>query len=56
MFKVKNGRTIGIFEIYSKLTMKASELRQRHRSGVFIVNFKQILLIVLKFLLLILNK
>ena len=35
-------------EIYSKLTLKTSELRGQWRySGVFIVNFKQILHIIL---------
>ena len=44
-------------EIYSKLTLKASELRgQWRRSGVSIVNFKQILHIILVFPLSTLNK
>ena len=43
-------------EICSKLTIKIPEWRQWRRSGVFIVNFEQILYIFLVFLFLNLNK
>ena len=43
-------------EICAKLTIKTPEQRQLRRSGVFIVNFKEISRIVLVFLLLTLNK
>ena len=43
-------------EIYSKLARNTQERRQRYRRGVFIVNFEQILHIVLSFPLLSLNK
>ena len=39
-------------EICSKLTIKTPEQRNRHRSGVVIVNFEQISQIALVFLLL----
>ena len=39
----------------SKLTIKTTERRQWHLSGVFIVSFEHILYIVLVFLLLTLN-
>ena len=45
-----------MFEICSKLTIKTPERRQERRSGVFIVNFKQISHIAVVFPLLILNK
>ena len=40
LFKVNNRTTRTICEIYSKLTMRASERRQVRRSNVFIVNFE----------------
>ena len=43
-------------EIYSKLTVKTTERRQRRRSVVFIVNSEQVSRIILVFLLSILNK
>ena len=43
-------------EIYSKLIITTSERRQLRRSGVYIVNFEQILNIVLVFPLLTLKK
>ena len=43
-----------MYEICSKLTIKTPVQRQR-RSGVLIINFEQILLILLVFLLLTLN-
>ena len=51
MFKVNNGNTRTMCEICSKLTIKTPE-----RSDVFIVNFEQILHIVIMFPLLTLNK
>ena len=54
MFKV-NGNTRATCEICLKLT-KAPERRHLCRSGVFIVNFKQISHIVILFPLLALNK
>ena len=54
MFKV-NGNTRATCEICLKLT-KAPERRHLCRSGVFIVNFKQISRIVILFPLLTLNK
>ena len=36
--------------VFSKLTIRISERRQSRRSGVFIVNFEQILFIILVFL------
>ena len=41
LFKVNNGNTRALCEIYSKLTIKTPERRQ-WRSGVFIINFEQI--------------
>ena len=43
-------------EIFSKLTIKTSELRQWYLSGVFIVNLEQVLKIVLVFPLLTFNQ
>ena len=43
-------------EIGSKLTIKTTEQRQWHRSGVFIVNSEPILHIIQVFPLLALNK
>ena len=51
----RNAKTI--CEICSEVTIKAPEWRRwYHRSGVFIVNFEQVLLICLVFPLLTLNK
>ena len=52
MFKVDNKNTRTMREIYSKLTIKVSERRQLHRSGVFIVKFEHILHFALVFVLL----
>ena len=52
MFKVNNKNTITRCEIRSKLTIKIPELRDWHRSGIFIVNFAHISHLVLLFLLL----
>ena len=49
-FKVNNKNTKGMYEIYSKFTVKTPE--GRRRSGVFIVNFEHISRLVLVFLLL----
>ena len=54
-FKVNNGKTRTMFEIYSKLTIKTPERRHWRRSSVFIVNFEEIWHIVLVFPLLILR-
>ena len=45
-----------MWEIFLKLTIKTTEQSNWRRSGVFIVNFKQILQTVLVFRLLTLNK
>ena len=46
-----------LYEICLKLRIKITERRHvRRRSGVFIVNFEQILHVILVFLLLTLNK
>ena len=42
LFKVNNGNTRAMCEICLKLTTKKSKWRQWRRSGVFIVNFEQI--------------
>ena len=55
MFKVNNKNTITRCEIRSKLTIKIPELRDWHRSGIFIVNFEHISHLVLLFLLLTLS-
>ena len=52
LLKVKNRNTGRRCEVCSKLTIKISELRQWRRSGIFIVNFKHTLHLVLEFLLL----
>ena len=56
LFKINNRQTRKRCEIFSKLTVKTPERRQRRRSGVFIVNFENILHLFLVFLLLTLNK
>ena len=55
-FKVNNRNTRTGCEICSKLTIKIPEQRQWRRSGIFIVNFKHILNLVLVFLLLTLSR
>ena len=52
MFRVNNRNTRTRCEICSNLTIKTPEWRQWRRSGVFIVNFEDILHLVLVFLLL----
>ena len=56
LIKVNNGNTRKVSEICSELTIKTLERRYWRRSGVFIVNFEQILHIFLVFPLLALNK
>ena len=56
MFKVNNRNTRTMWELCSKLTIKAPERRQWRRSGVFIVNFEHISHLVLVFLLLTLSR
>ena len=56
LFKVKNRNTRKKCEIFSKLTIKTTERRERRGSGVFIVNFENISHLFLVFLLLTLNK
>ena len=56
LLKVNNKKTRAMCEICSKLTIKTPERRQWRSYGVFIVNFEQILHIVLVFPLLTLNK
>ena len=46
LFQVNNENTSTMFEIYSELTKKTPERRQRCCSDVFIVNFEQISRIV----------
>ena len=55
-FKVSNEKAKTMCEICSKLIMKIQERPQLRLSGDFIVNFEQILHIVLVFPLLNLNK
>ena len=55
LLKVNNRNTRTRCKTCSKLAIKTPELRQWHRSGVFIGNFEHILYLVLVFLLLILN-
>ena len=55
LLKINNSNTRTRCEICSKLTTKASERRQWHRSVVFMVNFEHISHLVLVFLLLTLN-
>ena len=49
-FKVNNGKTRTMCEIYSKLTIKTPERRHWRRSSVFIANFEQIWHIVLVYI------
>ena len=56
MFKVNNRNTRTECEICPKLTIKIPERRHWRRSGIFIVNFEQILYHVLVFLLLTLSR
>ena len=56
LFKVNNRNTRTTSEIYSKLTIKTPERHHRRRYSVFVVNFGQIIHIVLVILLLTLNK
>ena len=56
LFKVNNGNTWTIHEIFSKLTIKTPEWRHWRRSGVFIVKFEHISCIVQVFSLLTLSK
>ena len=56
MFKVNNRNTRTRCRICSKLTIKTPERRYWRRSGVFIVNFKQISHLALVFLLLTLSR
>ena len=56
LLKVNNGNPRKMCEICSKLTIKTPEQRHWRSSGIFIVDFEQILQIVLVFPLLTLNK
>ena len=56
MFKVNNRNTRTKCEIYSKLTIKTPERSHWRRSGVSIVNFEDILHLVLVFPLLTLSR
>ena len=56
VFKVNNKSTKTRCEIYFNLTTKTPEWRHWHRSGIFIVNFKHVLHLVLVFLLSALSK
>ena len=56
LLRVNNRNTITRSEICSKLTIKTPERRHWRRSGIFIVNFKNILQLVLVFQLLTLIK
>ena len=56
LLKVSNGNPRTMYEIFSNLTIETPELRHCRRSDVFIVNFEEILHIVLLFALLDLNK
>ena len=47
LFKVNNVNTRTMYEICSKLTIKTSQQRHGPHSAVFIVNFEQILHIIL---------
>ena len=44
LFKANKGNTKTIHEICCKLTIETTEQRRQHRSGVFIVNFEQIII------------
>ena len=56
MFKVNNRNTRTSCEMCLKFIIKTPERRQWCRSGVFIINFKHILPLILVFLLLTLNR
>ena len=56
MFRVDNRNTRARCKICSELTIKTPERRHWRRSGVFIVNFENILHLVLVFLLLTLSR
>ena len=56
LLKVNKRNTRAMCEICSKLTIKTLQRRQRRRSGFLIVNFEEIPLCILVFLLLTLNK
>ena len=56
LFKVNNRNTRKRCEICSKVTIKAPERRQCHRSSVCIVNFEHISYLSLLFSYLTLNK
>ena len=56
LFKVNNRNTRARCETCLKLTIKTPKRRQWGPSGVFIVNFEHISLLVLVFLLLTLNR
>ena len=56
LFKVYNGNTRTICEIWSKLTIKIPKRRHWRRSGAFIVDFRHFAIYFLVFLLLTLNK
>ena len=56
LFKFDNRNNRTMYKIYSKLAVKIPEQRNWRRSGVFIVNFEQILHSTLKFSLLNFNK
>ena len=56
LFKVYNGNTRTICEIWSKLTIKIPKRRHWRRSGAFIVDFEHFAIYFLVFLLLTLNK
>ena len=56
LFKVNYRNTRTRYEICSKLTIRTKERRQRHRAGVFIVNFEHISHLPLVFLLLTLSR
>ena len=42
LFKVKKGNSTIVYEICPKLTIKTAEPHERHRFGVFLVNFEQV--------------
>ena len=56
MFQVNNRNTRTSCEICPKLTIKVTERRQWHRSGIFIAKFEHISHLVLVFLLLTLSR
>ena len=56
LLKVNNRNTSKRCEICSNLSMKTSERRQLHRSGIVIVNFENISHLFVVFILLTLNK